>query len=202
MDQIKIGKFIKECRKEKNLTQQELADKLMVSFKTISKWECGKGLPEVSLFIPLCEELNISVNELLSGCHISQEDYMQKAEENLLENALKEKKKNKRIFIAENVIAIILIIQLLVMAFVVSFLEMEDNIRNIMLLIVTIPLFIIIFALCIIEVHSGYFECRHCHERFVPTEKEFIMGRHTLTTRYLKCPKCGKKSNCKKRLSK
>ena len=62
MDQIKIGRFIKECRKEKNLTQQELADKLMVSFKTISKWECGKGLPEVSLFIPLCEELNITVN--------------------------------------------------------------------------------------------------------------------------------------------
>lgn len=201
MDQIKIGKFIKECRKEKNLTQQELADKLMVSFKTISKWECGKGLPDVSLFIPLCEELNITVNELLNGCHIDKENYVEKAEEKLLDNVSKERIRNKKLLITEAIIVITLIIQLLVMTMVISFLEMEDYIRIIMLLIVSIPLFIIVFALCIIEVHAGYFECRHCHERFVPTEKEFIMGPHTFTTRYLKCPKCGKKSYCKKRLS-
>ena len=193
MDQIKIGKFIKECRKEKNLTQQELADKLMVSFKTISKWECGKGLPEVSLFIPLCEELNITVNELLNGCHIDKDNYMEKAEEKLLDNVSKERSRNKKLLITEAIISITLIIQLLTMSMVVSFLEMEDNLRIILLLIVVIPLFIILFSLCIIEVHSGYFECTHCHERFAPSEKDFIMGAHTLTTRYLKCPKCGKK---------
>jgi transcriptional regulator with XRE-family HTH domain len=202
MDQIKIGNFIKECRKELGITQYELADKLNVSFKTISKWECGKGLPEVSLFIPLCEELNITVNELLNGCHIDKDNYMEKAEEKLLDNVSKERSRNKKLLITEQIIAITLIIQLLTMALVVSFLEMKDNIRIIMLLIVVIPLFIIVFALCIIEVHSGYFECKHCHERFVPSEKDFIMGTHTLTTRYLKCPKCGKKSFCKKRLSK
>ena len=74
MDQVKIGRFIKECRNEKNMTQQELADKLMVSYKTISKWECGKGLPEVSLMIPLCEMLGVNVNELLSGCHIEEKE--------------------------------------------------------------------------------------------------------------------------------
>ena len=90
MDQEKIGLFIKQLRNEKNLTQQELADKLSVSFKTISKWECGKGLPEVSLMIPLCKELNITVNELLSGERLNMENYNENSEKNIL-NALREK---------------------------------------------------------------------------------------------------------------
>lgn len=170
----------------------------MISFKTISKWECGKGLPDVSLFIPLCEELNITVNELLNGCHIDKENYVEKAEEKLLDNVSKERIRNKKLLITEAIIGITLIIQLLVMTMVISFLEMEDYIRTIMLLIVSIPLFIIVFALCIIEVHSGYFECRHCHERFVPTEKDFIMGPHTFTTRYLNVQNVGKRVTVKK----
>ena len=67
MDQIKTGKFIAERRRAKHLTQRELAEKLLVSDKTVSKWETGKGLPEVSLMMPLCEILGINVNELLSG---------------------------------------------------------------------------------------------------------------------------------------
>jgi transcriptional regulator with XRE-family HTH domain len=80
MEQNKIGMFIKECRKGKNLTQQELADRLMVSFKTISKWECGKGMPDCSLMLPLCDELGITVNELLSASHLEDSDYKHKAE--------------------------------------------------------------------------------------------------------------------------
>lgn len=83
MDQIKIGKFISEKRKKKLLTQQELADLIGVSNKTISKWECGNGMPEVSLMLPLCENLNISVNELLSGETLDN-SYREKAEENLI----------------------------------------------------------------------------------------------------------------------
>ena len=82
MDQKKIGLFIKECRREVNITQQELADKLGVSFKTVSKWECGNGLPDVSLMLPLCNELKISVNELLSSKRLPNEEYKNKAEEN------------------------------------------------------------------------------------------------------------------------
>ena len=81
MDQIRIGKFIANARKEKGMTQRELADTLLISDKTISKWECGKGLPEVSLMLPLCEALDISVNDLLSGERISDIDYKKKAEE-------------------------------------------------------------------------------------------------------------------------
>ncbi|MEG2235135.1 MAG: DUF4825 domain-containing protein [Clostridia bacterium] len=83
MDQMKIGKFIAYLRKEKKMTQQELADKLGISFKTISKWETGRGMPDLSLFKPLCEELDITINELLSGEKIIKEEYQEKLEENI-----------------------------------------------------------------------------------------------------------------------
>ena len=67
MDQIKIGRFIAKMRKEKPYTQRQLADMLGISDKTVSKWETGNGLPDVSLMMPLCDLLQISVNELLSG---------------------------------------------------------------------------------------------------------------------------------------
>lgn len=93
MNQEKIGKFIAEKRKEKSLTQQELADILGISNKTVSKWECGNGLPEVSLMMPLCEALGISVNELLSGEELNN-TYIEKAEENFIE-LIKEKENTK-----------------------------------------------------------------------------------------------------------
>lgn len=88
MDQIIIGKFIASERKRKGYTQRQLADLLQISDKTISKWERGNGFPEVSLLLPLCRELDITVNELLSGERVSEEDYQkdyqQKAEENMV----------------------------------------------------------------------------------------------------------------------
>ena len=94
MDQIIIGKFIASERKRKGYTQRQLADLLQISDKTISKWERGNGFPEVSLLLPLCRELDITVNELLSGERVSEEDYQkdyqQKAEENMV-TLIKEK---------------------------------------------------------------------------------------------------------------
>lgn len=84
MNQEKTGRFIAERRKVISMTQQELADALGISNKTVSKWECGNGLPEVSLMLPLCEILGISVNELLSGEKL-EESYAEKAEENIVE---------------------------------------------------------------------------------------------------------------------
>ncbi len=83
MDQEKSGRFIAEKRKAKNLTQQELADLLGISNKTVSRWECGYGMPEVGLMLPLCDALDISVNELLSGENLDNA-YKEKAEENLI----------------------------------------------------------------------------------------------------------------------
>ena len=95
MDQIQIGKFIAESRKARSLTQRQLADSLGISDKTVSKWETGKGLPEVSLMLPLCGELQITVNDLLSGERVSSTNYQKKAEENMME-LMKENEENKR----------------------------------------------------------------------------------------------------------
>ncbi len=93
MNQQKIGEFIAQKRKEKGLTQMELAEILLISNKTISKWECGNGLPEVSLMLPLCNALGISVNELLSGEELKS-SYKEKAEENLI-SLIEDKQKNR-----------------------------------------------------------------------------------------------------------
>lgn len=103
MNQENIGKFISKERKTKELTQKELADKLNISEKTVSKWECGKGLPEVSLMQPLCKELDISVNELLNGAKDPQED---KA---IIEYVKYEKKKSKKKIVTLTIVSLLLI---------------------------------------------------------------------------------------------
>ena len=84
MNQEKIGKFILELRKEKNMTQQELADKIGVTDRAISKWENGRGMPDLTLMKPLCRELGITINDLLSGEKIDKKDYQEKLEENII----------------------------------------------------------------------------------------------------------------------
>lgn len=84
MDIMKIGKFIAENRKKKNLTQEQLAEKLGVTSKTISRWENGNYMPDISLLKPISEELGISLNDLLSGEKVEKEQYQEKLEENIL----------------------------------------------------------------------------------------------------------------------
>lgn len=91
MEQDKIGKFISICRKEKKLTQMQLAEKLNITNRAVSKWETGKSIPDASIMLELCEILDISANELLSGERIAMEDYNKKADENLI----KMKKENE-----------------------------------------------------------------------------------------------------------
>lgn len=96
MDLVKIGRFIAECRKEKGLTQSQLAEMLNITDKAVSKWETGKGLPDVSIMIELCHILGINVNELLSGERLSEENYREKANENIV-SMIKVADKNRRI---------------------------------------------------------------------------------------------------------
>ena len=116
MNQIKIGKFIAECRKKNNLTQMQLAEKLNITDRAISKWENGKAMPDSSIMLDLCNELKISVNELLSGEMIEMKNYNKKAEENLLKLNESNEKKKKIIMrtgiVAGLLILIIIIIQL------------------------------------------------------------------------------------------
>jgi len=84
MNQEKIGKFILECRKNKKMTQSELAEKLGVTDKSVSNWENGRNMPDLSLFKPLCDELEITINELISGEKIDKQVYQEKFEENII----------------------------------------------------------------------------------------------------------------------
>lgn len=104
MNQEKIGKFILKCRKEKKLTQIELAEKLGVTDKSISNWENGRNMPDLSLFKPLCEILDISINELISGEKLSKDKYQEKLEENIISTI---DYTNKKILIKNNIIGII-----------------------------------------------------------------------------------------------
>lgn len=92
MEQQVIGKFISTCRKEKGLTQMQLAEKLNITNRAISKWETGKSMPDVSIMLDLCDILGITVNELLSGERIAMENYQKRAEENLMELQSKKEK--------------------------------------------------------------------------------------------------------------
>ena len=201
MDQVKIGQFIAQLRKEKKLTQRQLADKFLISDKTVSKWECGKGLPEVSLMLPLCEELGISVNELLSGEKIPEKDYREKAEENIME-LVREREENKKKLVIEAVVACMGVLTLVLCVMLAGLLEeVTTPLRIFLIVFGSVIVAASIGIVVAIDVDTGTFECRSCGERFVPSTKEYIFTTHGLTTRKLKCPHCGKTTNCKKRLT-
>ena len=201
MDQVKIGQFIKAIRKEKNLTQRAVAATLNISEKTVSKWETGNGLPEVSLMLPLCELLEISVNELLSGEKLDEKKYFEKAEQNIM-SLIQEKAEAKKKLIIAVIIASITLLAGLVLCVVACYVEMEPWLKIVLAVFGGIVIITGIGLACVLDKDAGVYECRHCGERFVPTMKEYILAPHTITTRRFKCPKCGKKSYCKKRLSK
>ena len=118
MNQEKIGKFIALLRKEKNMTQNDLAKKLKITDRAISKWENGRGMPDLSLLMPLCETLNISINELLSGERLNKKEYQDKLEENIINTidySNKKIKKEKRTFKICLSIILIFIILLIIM---------------------------------------------------------------------------------------
>ena len=202
MDQVKIGKFISECRKNKKMTQLQLAEKLNVTDRAISKWETGKGMPDSSIMLELCNELEISVNELLSGEMIDMNNYNEIAEKTLIEMAKKEEMQNKRLMMAMWTIlgtSALLYIGILLLA--VNTLE-EGILLGTIISVSTVIFIIAGFIGLKLEVDTGYYECKSCHHKFVPTYKEAMLATHLATTRHLKCPKCSKRTWAKKVMSK
>ena len=201
MDQIKIGKFIADERKRKGYTQKQLSEKLEISDKTISKWERGNGFPEVSLLLPLCNELEITVNELLSGERVSEEDYRKKAEENMV-NLVREAQESKKKIILSVIVAGLTIIAALPLFMISGLLEMENWLRVTIIIIGGVVFFGGIAVACVLDRDAGAFECPECNNRFVPDMKAYVMGPHTITKRKLVCPHCGAHKYCKKVLTK
>ena len=201
MDQNKTGKFIAGERKRKALTQKQLAEMLGISDKTISKWERGGGFPEVSLLLPLCRELDITVNELLAGERVAEEDYKKKAEENMM-NLVKEAQESRKKIILSALVAALAILAALPLVVVAGALEMETWLRCLLIGIGLVVVVLGIIIACVLDRDAGAFECPECHERFVPEMGAYIMGSHTITKRKLRCPKCGAVKYCRHVLTK
>lgn len=196
MDQIKIGKFIADERKRKGYTQKQLSEKLAISDKTISKWERGNGFPEVSLLLPLCNELEITVNELLSGERVSEEEYLKKAEENMV-NLVKEAQESKKKIIMSAMVGVLVIVAAVPLFVVAGMFEMQVWTRVLLMGIGFVIMVMGISIACVLDREAGAFECPECKERFVPDMKSYVMGPHTITKRKLTCPKCGCRKYCK-----
>lgn len=203
MDQIKVGKFIAECRKKNNLTQMQLAEKLNITDRAISKWENGKSMPDSGVMLNLCRELNISVNELLCGEVINMDNnYNEKLEQTLIDMVKQKEEADKRLLRIEVVMGVATILMFLGLVLIASLAEMEEWIRLLIIITSTIFVFIICFVLLRIEQTAGYYECQKCHHKYVPTYSSVLWAAHINRTRYMKCPKCNKKSWQKKVISK
>ena len=202
MNQIKIGKFIADCRKKANLTQMQLAEKLGITDKAVSKWERGVAMPDTSIMLELCDILSISVNELLSGEKIIMENNNQKNEQLLLDMAKELEKKNKTIWSSMWTIMIISIIVLIAGIFIAAFL-IPEGIWQLITILGSCVVFLIpcIYAVKL-EVSVGAYKCKNCGHEIVPTYKEAMNAMHMGFTRYLKCPNCNKRTWCKKVIKK
>ena len=199
MDLEKVGNFIRDKRKAKNLTQLELAEKIFVSEKTISKWETGKGFPDTSLIVPLCEILEISANELLSAEEIKDEKiYKEKAEKNLIELKAEQVKINKTLLRAEYFIIFPSIAMLLTCEILAAALNIATYLR-IILIVIGLLNMVIMFTVCvIIETKVGFYQCGKCGHKYIPTYKQSINSMHMGRAKYMKCPNCKQRSWNKK----
>ena len=202
MDQQKIGRFIAERRKSKGFTQMQLAEKLSITDRAISKWETGKSLPDSAIMLELCDILGITVNDLLSGEVVSMENYKKELENNLI-SMVKEKEENdKRLLTLEWVIGSLSVFVIVIPVLLSAVLNIEDWQRIIVALTGVIPGFVGFFFALKIEQMAGYYECKECGHKYVPTFKAVNLAPHMGRTRYMKCPHCGKKSWQKKVVSK
>ena len=202
MNPVKIGKFIAERRKSVNLTQMQLAEKLNMTNRAISKWETGRSLPDTSVMLALCEVLGITVNDLLSGEKISMEHNDQKNQQLLLDIAKEVEQKNKTIWTSMWVIMSISIICLLAGVLIAAFWIPEGPWQPIIILGICVLFLIPCFYALKLEVSVGAYKCKNCGHEIVPTYTQALCAMHKGTTRYLLCPQCNKRTWCKKVLRK
>ena len=203
MDQAATGRFIASQRKRNGCTQKQLAEKLGISDKTVSKWECGNGFPEVSLLLPLCNELGITVNDLLSAELVSGEDYQEKAEKNMVE-MIKEREENRRLFMLTLALGGVSLFSFLLLL-VVGCLPTTAIPPALRIVIISAAcVFFTVGLLAVMEGQRkiGYYRCTVCGKTFVPTFRNHVFGLNVLSKRLLKCPDCGKRVWCRKVMAK
>lgn len=202
MNQEKIGRFIAKQRKLKELTQEELAEKLDITKNAVSKWERGLSLPDADKMLDLCNLLDINVNELLNGERINVKDYNKKTEELLIEMSKQEEIKNKKLLTSMWTILIVSFVFYTEIIILAANTLKEGALLGFIICLSTTILVIASFIALKFEVDAGYYECKNCHHKFVPTYMQVLLAPHISTTRYLKCPKCHKRSYSKKVMTK
>ena len=202
MDQVKIGKFIAERRKKAGLTQMQLAEKLNITDRAVSKWETGKAMPDSSIMLDLCRILQISVNDLLCGEVITMDNYNKELENNLIEMIKQKEQADKRLLTIEIVMGIVCLIPLLAAVCLVSAIPFEERLQIIIVLAGLIPLLVATPFAIKIEQQAGYYACKKCGHKYIPQYGNVFLAMHIGRTRYMKCPKCNQKSWQKKVLSK
>ena len=202
MDQIKIGKFIAERRRAVGLTQMQLAERFGITDRAVSKWECGRALPDSAIMLELCEILGITVNDLLSGERTDMENENQKSQQLLLDIAKEVEEKNKVIWTSMWVIMSVSIIALFAGLLIAAFLIPEGVWQLVIILVLCVVFLIPCFYALKLEVSVGAYKCKNCGHEMVPTYTQVLNAMHIGTTRYLKCPKCNKRTWCKKVLKK
>ena len=202
MDQIKIGRFIAERRKLKDLTQSQLAEKLGITDRAVSKWETGRSLPDSSIMLELCELLEITVNDLLWGEVVTMDEYNKEMEKKMLELVKEKEKADKRLLAIEIVMGSVAVTVMLVLCCFAAYAPMEEWLRILLIVIGMAPIVILTPFMVRIEQTAGYYECKHCGNRYIPKYRSVFCSMHRGRTRYMKCPKCNKKSWQKKVVSK
>lgn len=202
MNQVKIGSFIAERRRARGLTQMQLGEMLGITDRAISKWECGRAMPDSQLMLELCDILGISVTDLLNGEVVVMENFNEKSEQNLIDLIKQKEEADRQTLMLEIVIGVLSSVILFSMVFVAAFLPMKDWVRIVLIVGGFIPFIIGIGFAVRIEQTAGYYECQACTHRYVPSFKSVFLAMHTGRTRYMKCPKCGKRTWQKKVISK
>ena len=194
MDQLKIGKFIADCRKKESLTQAQLAEKLGITDKAVSKWERGIAMPDSSIMLELCGILKISVNDLLCGEVVTVENYNKELENNLLDMIKQKEQSDRHLLALEWVVGILSCITLFVPILLASYLPMEDWLRIVLIIGGFVPAMVGFVVTVKIEQVAGYYACGKCGHKYIPTYKAMNFSMHMGRTRYMRCPHCGQKS--------
>ena len=202
MDQVKIGKFIAERRKMADLTQAQLAEHLNITDRAISKWETGKSLPDASIMLDLCTILKISVNDLLTGEVVTMDNYSKELENNLLEMIRQKEECDRRLLRTEVVMGICCILPLIAAIIIVKTVPMTELSGTLIALASLLPLLIATPFALKIEQKAGYYKCKKCGNKYIPSYSSVWLAMHTGRTRYMRCPKCSKYSWQKKITSK